>query len=179
MTKIFCALDTPDLVKAKSLAAAISGVSGIGMKLGLEFFSAQGPAGVASIRAAFPNLPIFLDLKYHDIPNTVAQSLRAVVPLGVSFLNLHASGGAEMMKAAKGAVVDEAAKAGVFVPKLLAVTVLTSLDETLLSQVGQALPVEDQVLRLARLTKDCGLDGVVCSAKEISVCARGLGLILS
>jgi orotidine-5'-phosphate decarboxylase len=175
MTKIFCALDTPDLEKAKVLASGLARLSGVGLKLGLEFFSAQGPQGVRLLREGFPDLPIFLDLKFHDIPNTTAQALRAVVPLGVSFLNLHASGGLEMMRAAKDAVADEAVKSGVARPKLLAVTVLTSLDETLLSQVGQALPVEGQVLRLARLTKESGLDGVVCSAKEIAALRGALG----
>lgn len=175
MTKIFCALDTPDQSRATALAQSLSQVAGCGIKLGLEYFSANGAAGVAAIRKAFPDLPLFLDLKYHDIPNTVAQAYRALAGLGVEYINLHAAGGREMMQAANTAIRDEAAKLNVKAPQVLAVTVLTSLDDKNLTEVGQATPAADQVVRLAKLTKDCGLAGIVCSAHEITRIRSELG----
>lgn len=174
MIKVFCSIDTPDLSRAVYLAQAVSG-TGCGIKLGLEFFMSQGPSGIQSMRNACPDIPVFLDLKFHDIPNTVGQALRAVTRLGVQYLNLHAAGGADMMRFALESIHDEAEHLQIDVPDLLAVTVLTSLDENLLQQVGQTGPVEDQVLRLARLTKDCGLAGVVCSGREISLLRQNLG----
>lgn len=174
MTKIFCAIDTPDLSRAISLSGEIS-KAGCGIKLGLEFFSSLGASGVQSIRNAYPDIPIFLDLKFHDIPNTVAGALRAVTRLGVSYLNVHASGGFEMMRAGAEAILDEADKSGLVAPKLLAVTVLTSMDQTALSAVGQSDEVRSQVLRLASLTKESGLAGVVCSGQEISFLRDHLG----
>lgn len=175
MTKIFCALDTPDQSRATALAQSLSQVVGCGIKLGLEYFSANGAAGVNAIRTAFPDLPLFLDLKYHDIPNTVAQAYRALAGLGVEYINLHAAGGREMMQAANTAIRDEAAKLNVKAPQVLAVTVLTSLDDKNLTEVGQATPAADQVVRLAKLTKDCGLAGIVCSAHEITRIRSELG----
>lgn len=157
--KIFCAIDTPDLNQAKSLAKSISG-TGCGIKLGLEFFNAFGPQGVHEIKKIIGDTKLFLDLKYHDIPNTVASAIKAISNIGADYLNVHASGGLEMMKAAKAACASET--------KLLAVTVLTSLDDSNLTAVGQSVPAADQVERLARLTQSAGLDGVVCSAHEIS-----------
>lgn len=157
--KIFCAIDTPDLNHAKSLAKSISG-TGCGIKLGLEFFNAFGPQGIRDIIKEIGGTPVFLDLKYHDIPNTVAGAVKAVSALGVQYLNVHAAGGVEMMKAAKAACAPGT--------KLLAVTVLTSMDDVNLISVGQAVPAADQVERLAKLAHDAGLDGVVCSAHEIS-----------
>lgn len=175
MTKIFCALDTPDQSRATALAQSLSQVVGCGIKLGLEYFSANGAAGVNAIRTAFPDLPLFLDLKYHDIPNTVAQAYLALAGLGVEYINLHAAGGREMMQAANTAIRDEAAKLNVKAPQVLAVTVLTSLDDKNLTEVGQATPAADQVVRLAKLTKDCGLAGIVCSAHEITRIRSELG----
>jgi orotidine-5'-phosphate decarboxylase len=143
---LFVAIDTPSLEQASSLADKLSGIVG-GMKLGLEFFSANGPEGVRAI--ASRGVPIFLDLKFHDIPNTVAGAVRSVLPLAPFMLNIHAGGGAAMMKAA----VAEAAKSSPR-PLVLAVTILTSMDESALRQVGV----------------ESGIDGVVCSAHE----ARGL-----
>jgi orotidine-5'-phosphate decarboxylase len=165
--RIFCAIDTPDIDRALRLAAILAPVSG-SLKLGLEFFNAQGPRGVCAITAAHPDLPLFLDLKYHDIPNTVAQAVRAIVPLRPAYINVHAAGGAAMMKAAVEAARDEAAKRGVPPPRILAVTVLTSLAAVDMAQIGVAGNVEDQVLRLTGLALDSGMDGVVCSAHEIS-----------
>jgi orotidine-5'-phosphate decarboxylase len=169
---ILVALDTTDVTVAKGWARATrDAVAGI--KLGLEFFNAQGPAGVAEVAAL--GAPLFLDLKFHDIPNTVAGAVRAVAPLKPMMLNLHASGGAAMMKAARDAARESAARLGVNPPKLIAVTILTSLDDGDLAAVGQPAGAADQVRRLAALTQECGLDGVVCSAHEIAPLRRDLG----
>ena len=171
---LFCAIDTPDIDRALALSYAIARVSG-SIKLGLEFFNAQGPMGVRSITDACPDLPLFLDLKYHDIPNTVAQAVRAAVHLQPAYLNVHASGGLEMMRAAQQAAVDEADKIGVKAPRMLAVTVLTSMDDATLDSVGQSRPAQDQVLRLAHLTQQAGLAGVVCSSHEVAVLRKECG----
>lgn len=164
---VFVALDTPDLDQAKRLAARLKPHIG-GLKLGLEFFSAHGPSGVRAF-AEF-GLPIFLDLKFHDIPNTVAGAVRAAAGLGVDIINVHAAGGAAMMKAARDAAHSVNPRI-----KVIAVTVLTSLSDADLDSVGQRGPAPDQVLRLATLTRDCGLAGVVCSAHEIALLRRSLG----
>jgi len=131
------------------------------LKLGLEFFVANGPQGV---RAVAGPAPLFLDLKLHDIPNTVAGGVRSACSVNPRFLTIHASGGEAMMRAAA-----EAAKAsGSSRPQLLAITVLTSLDDADLAAVGQASPVRDQARRLAALAQKSGLDGVVCSPHELS-----------
>ena len=169
---VLVALDTTDLAVAKGWARATRDhVAGI--KLGLEFFNARGPAGVAEVAAQ--GAPLFLDLKFHDIPNTVAGAVRAVTPLKPTILNLHASGGAAMMRAARDAAHDTAAKLGVTPPKLIAVTVLTSLSDDDLVEVGQPAGASDQVRRLAALTQACGLDGVVASPHEIAMLRRDLG----
>jgi orotidine-5'-phosphate decarboxylase len=158
---IFCALDTPEVETALSLGRAVGSSVG-GLKLGLEFFAAQGPAGVAALGVL--GLPLFLDLKLHDIPNTVAGALRALRPLKPALINVHAGGGPAMLAAAAEAVHDQ----GAHRPLLLGVTVLTSLDAEDLAQVGVSAPPLDQAVRLARLSKAQGLDGVVCSAREIA-----------
>lgn len=163
---IYVALDTVDLGAAQELAAALHGHVG-GVKLGLEFFNANGLSGVAKI--AETGLPIFLDLKLHDIPNTVAGAVRAVAPLGVAILNVHASGGPAMMRAAHDAAEEAAVKAGMAPPLLIAVTVLTSFEDNDLRSVGQHRPASEQVIRLAQLTQVCGLGGVVCSPKETAL----------
>jgi orotidine-5'-phosphate decarboxylase len=157
------------------MATGLEGLVGA-VKLGKEFFTANGPVGVQ--RVAEVGLPIFLDLKYHDIPNTVAGAVRAAVPLAPFMLNVHAIGGATMMRAA----ADAAAEAGAKRPMVLAVTVLTSLVTADLASVGVFGTVRDQVVRLALLAKDCGLDGVVCSAEEVvalrGACGRDFMLIV-
>jgi orotidine-5'-phosphate decarboxylase len=163
---IFCAVDTADLDTAKTIAGKISG-AGCGIKLGLEFFNGCGPDGVRAIREAYPDIPVFLDLKYHDIPNTVAGAVRAATALGVSYINLHAAGGLSMMQAAKEAATEEATKRGIAPPRILAVTILTSLDEAALDQVGYKSNVTDRVVQMASLSQKAGMDGVVCSAHEI------------
>ena len=158
---IFCALDTTDLDRAVMLAHDLRGAVG-GVKLGLEFFHAHGPAGHERIAAA--GLPIFLDLKLHDIPNTVSGGLRAVLPLRPAIVNVHASGGRDMLRAA----AATAAEAGAGRPMLIAVTVLTSLDDDDLAEIGYAGTSGQQAGRLAELAEICGLDGVVCSPREIA-----------
>lgn len=164
---VFVALDTTDLDYARQLAARVQGDVG-GLKLGLEFFNAHGPDGVKPFLDM--GLPVFLDLKYHDIPNTVAGAARAAATLGVSILNVHAQGGAAMMRAAVDAVKSVSPTT-----RLIAVTMLTSLSDEDLPSVGLTPPVGDQVLRLASLTQQCGLDGVVCSAHEIARLRQELG----
>jgi orotidine-5'-phosphate decarboxylase len=171
---VFCAIDTPDLPHALRLSASLAKATG-SVKLGLEFFNAQGPQGVRAIRAANPGLPLFLDLKFHDIPNTVAQAVRAVTPLGAAYINVHAAGGIAMMKAAREAAQDEAAKHGIAPPRILAVTVLTSLTGDDLKQAGIGCDLESQVARLMENTLGSGLDGVVCSAHEIKILRKKFG----
>jgi orotidine-5'-phosphate decarboxylase len=164
---VYLALDTTDLDYARHLAARVRSDVG-GLKLGLEFFSAHGPEGVKPFVEM--GLPVFLDLKYHDIPNTVAGACRAAARLGVSILNVHAQGGAAMMRAAV-----EAAKSVSPSTRVIAVTMLTSLADDDLPSLGLTPPVADQVLRLAALAQACGLDGVVCSAHEIVRLRKALG----
>jgi len=171
--RIICAIDTEDLERASGLAAALVGRVGA-VKLGLEFFAAHGPAGVRAVAAH--GLPVFLDLKLHDIPNTVAGAVRMALGCAPMMLTLHAAGGAAMMRAAAAAVLRLADAAGVPQrPKLVAVTVLTSFDAGDLAAVGMQGPVEDQVRRLAALAQDCGLDGVVASAHEVAALRRQCG----
>ena len=163
--RIFCAIDTTDLDRAIDLASKLSGVIG-GAKLGKEFFAAHGPQGVQAV--AKVGMPVFLDVKYHDIPNTVAGAIRAVTPMGLKIVNVHAAGGMEMMQRAGDAAREAAAKAGVEAPWVIAVTILTSMDQDDLDDVGLKGPIEDRVVKLAELTQKAGLDGIVCSAQEIT-----------
>jgi len=168
MNPVFCAVDTPDLALAEKLVDSLKGRIG-GVKLGLEFFLAHGVDGYRPI--ATKGLPIFLDVKLHDIPNTVAGAVSSLLPLSPAFMTIHAAGGKAMMRAA----ADAAAKAGNYRPKLLAVTVLTSLDAEDLSAVGQEPDPAKQVLRLALLAKESGMDGCICSPEEISILRKNLG----
>ena len=165
-TGLIAAIDTTDPQRARALASAIAPHCGM-LKLGLEFFLANGGAGVRLI----DDLPVFLDLKLHDIPNTVAGGVRAVLPLAPRLLTLHAAGGAAMIAAARKA----AETAGPARPLLLAVTVLTSLDAEALHATGVAGGPRQQVLRLARLALDHGADGLVCSAHEVAMLRDALG----
>lgn len=166
--RIFCAVDTPKLDDAVMLADLLAGEVGA-IKLGKEFFTAHGPDGVRKIAAC--GHKIFLDLKYHDIPNTVAGAIRAAARLNCAVLTIHASGGPAMLAAAR----DAAAEAGAKRPKVVAVTVLTSLDDNDLAAVGQNGPAAEQVMRLARLAETSGLDGVVCSPHEVAMLRAELG----
>ena len=161
--RIFVALDLTDASEARAFARRLSSQVG-GFKLGLEFFAANGPDAVRAIVEMGVN--VFLDLKFHDIPNTVAGAVRAASATGASILNVHASGGGAMMRAAANAAAEGADLHNLAKPIVAAVTVLTSMDEDDLVAVGQKTQPHDQVLRLARLTKDSGLDGVVCSPEE-------------
>ena len=158
---IFVAIDTPDFERAKAIAARVRNHVG-GIKLGLEFFCANGRHGVREM--AELDLPIFLDLKLHDIPNTVGKAIQALRPLEPAILTVHAAGGRAMMEDAKAA-----APRGT---KVVAVTVLTSLDEADLSTIGMAGTPHDQVERLTALAREAGLDGVVCSGNEVAAAKR-------
>jgi orotidine-5'-phosphate decarboxylase len=166
MTRLIAAIDTTDPERARTLAAAVSPHCGM-LKLGLEFYLANGAAGVRLI----DDLPVFLDLKLHDIPNTVAGGVRAVLPLAPRLLTLHASGGGAMIAAARKA----AEAVGEGRPRLLAVTVLTSLDAEALHATGVAGGPRQQVLRLARLALEHGADGLVCSPHEVAMLRDVLG----
>jgi orotidine-5'-phosphate decarboxylase len=168
---ILCAIDTPDLARARTLVADVRDAVG-GIKLGLEFFTANGPAGVEQVIDG--KTPLFLDLKLHDIPNTVARAVRSAAALEPLLLTLHTAGGPAMMEAAKNAA-DLVASGGKRRVKLLGVTVLTSLDDGDLSAVGQQGPVGEQVRRLALLARDSGLDGVVCAPLEVATLREACG----
>lgn len=169
---IFVALDTPDVDKALALGESLKGKVG-GLKLGLEFFMANGPQAVAQLSAL--DLPIFLDLKLHDIPNTVAGALRSLAPLAPAFITLHAQGGAAMMEAAAKTVKEEADKLGTGRPLLLGVTILTSLDSDDLKAQGGDGDVSAQVERLATLAQSSKIDGIVCSPFEVAAMRNILG----
>jgi orotidine-5'-phosphate decarboxylase len=166
--RILLALDTPDVATAIAQTRAV-GDAIDGIKLGLEFFIANGPAGVASVQRE--GRPLFLDLKLHDIPNTVAGAVRSALSLRPLLLTVHAGGGPKMLRAA----ADTAAAAGPARPLVIAVTVMTSLDDEDLAAVGQKHPVSDQARRLAGLAHAQGCDGVVCSAHEISLLRQDCG----
>jgi orotidine-5'-phosphate decarboxylase len=157
MNPIFVAIDTPSLERAKLLAEQVRANAG-GVKLGLEFFSANGPAGVAAILEL--GLPVFLDVKLHDIPNTVAKAVEALAPLEPAILTVHAAGGRAMLEAAKAAAPAST--------KVVAVTVLTSLDADDLRSIGVPSEPRAQVERLAGLAQSAGLDGIVCSGAEVA-----------
>ena len=159
MSELYCALDTTDLAAAEALAGAL-GNAVDGIKLGLEFFGAHGPRGVA--RLAAQERPVFLDLKLHDIPNTVAGAVRALLPLEPAILTVHAGGGGAMMRTA----AEAASEAGASRPKIVGVTILTSLDAGDLARMGWEMEVSDAVRRLAGEARENGLDGVVCSPHE-------------
>ncbi len=174
---LYVALDTPDVCRAAGLTKDLAGVVD-GFKLGLEFFSHNGPKGVERVFKDIPRFrddegrggKLFLDLKLHDIPNTVAGAVRAALPLEPDLLTLHAAGGAAMMQAAR-----EAAAEATRPLSLLAVTVLTSLDDLDLAKIGQVGPTSEQSMRLTILARECGMDGAVCSPHEISTLRRECG----
>ncbi|QIK79074.1 orotidine-5'-phosphate decarboxylase [Sphingomonas piscis] len=157
MNPIFVAIDTADHGQAMAIAEAVKRSAG-GLKLGLEFFCAHGPAGVATMTAL--GLPIFLDLKLHDIPNTVAKAVAALAPIAPAVLTVHAAGGRTMLEAAKRAAAANT--------KIVAVTVLTSLDEGDLADAGVTGSPAEQVRRLADLARASGVDGIVCSGAEVA-----------
>ncbi len=166
--RIFVALDTTDLDRAVDLSRQLVEYVG-GVKMGKEFLTTFGLAGVRKVAAC--GMPVFLDTKFHDIPNTVASAIRAALPAKPFVINIHASGGRAMMEAARDAV----AEAGANRPLLIAVTVLTSLGDEDLADIGMAGPAEARVVALARLSQQAGLDGVVCSPLEIAAVRAACG----
>lgn len=163
---IICAIDTTDVAIARNLAQSVSNSVGA-IKLGLEFFTANGAAGVAQVAG---DIPLFLDLKFHDIPNTVAGAIRATRNINAFMLTVHTQGGKAMMKAAVQATKDLPNK-----PLVVGVTVLTSLDESDLESIGVRNNIANQVSRLANLAQESGLDGVVCSPHEIEILRKQCG----
>ncbi len=175
--RLAVALDVPDLERARALVGRLAGAPGW-LKVGAELFTAAGPAALDLARR---EARVFLDTKLHDVPNSVAGAVAAATRCGVSMLTLHASGGRAMLSAAREAAERAAAGSGAERPLLVAVTVLTSLSEGELGELGlRAASVEEQVLRLAALARASGLDGVVASAREAALIRRqaGAGLCL-
>ena len=169
--RIVAALDLPDLAAAAELARKLAGHVGM-LKVGLELFVAHGRAAVEAVKTV--SLPVFLDLKLHDIPNTVEAAAREAAGLGAALVTVHASGGAAMIRAARRGL-QAGAKAATSAPKLLAVTVLTSLAEDDLGAIGMSGSPADAASRLARLAVGAGADGVVCSPAEVGLLRRELG----
>ena len=165
---IMLAIDTSSLDEAKSLAVKLKDNIG-GIKLGMEFFNSFGPSGIKAIKDF--DIPIFLDLKLHDIPATVYKTITTLLKLEPAIINVHASGGKEMMMAAAKALKDSGNKN----TKIIAVTILTSLDDNDLYEIGFSGTSNELVLRLAKLAQESGLDGIVCSAKEISTIRENIG----
>lgn len=175
MTKknsIICALDTTDIEEARAITASVRNQVGA-IKLGLEFFTANGSTGVGKLAAE--NLPIFLDLKFHDIPNTVASAIRATAGINTFMMTVHTAGGRAMLQAAIDASMEVAEQTGKERPLIIGVTVLTSMDQDDLTMVGINDNLHDHVLRLADLAQSCRLDGVVCSPYEISLLRQHCG----
>jgi orotidine-5'-phosphate decarboxylase len=168
---IIVALDVPMADAALKLVEQLASVSG-GFKVGSELFTSAGPDIVKKIRAT--GALVFLDLKFHDIPNTVAKAVAAAVQLDVQMLTVHTGGGSEMLKAAEQAAQETAWKLGRPPPLVLGVTVLTSLDSGALREVGSDVNVEFQVRRLAMVATKAGLRGLVCSPLEISALRKTL-----
>ena len=172
MSSILIALDVDRIAQADALVQQLAPHVG-GFKVGKQLFVSEGPAAVAPI--VDRGLRLFLDLKFHDIPNTVAGAVRAGTRLGAWMMTVHASGGHDMLAAARDAAHDEAARASVPRPLIVAVTVLTSLDEARLAEVGASGAVSEQVKRLAVLAHRAGVDGVVASPQEITLIRESCG----
>ena len=161
MSPLFVALDTPDLARARSIATRVRHHVG-GIKLGLEFFAAHGRHGVHEMAAV--GLPIFLDLKLHDIPNTVAKAIQALGDFEPAVLTVHAAGGQAMLEDAKAAASPRT--------KVVGVTMLTSLDASDLAATGVSGTAHDQVSRLTELSRESGIDGIVCSGEEVAAARK-------
>jgi orotidine-5'-phosphate decarboxylase len=170
--KLLVALDVESGERAMHLVNALRGLAG-GFKIGNRLFTSEGPALVRRIVDAGSR--VFLDLKYHDIPNTVEQAVEAAVGTGAWMINVHASGGTAMLQAAAGAARDTSARLGRPAPVMIGVTVLTSMDQEALRAIGVERPVLDQVIALARLTGQAGLHGVVASAQETRAIRQACG----
>lgn len=171
-SRLIVALDFHDMEKVKSLVSALDD-SVTYYKVGMELFYSVGSEVITYLRDA--RKEVFLDLKIHDIPNTAANGLESLARLGASIVNVHASGGLTMMKTAADHLRKQADMLGVAPPKLIAVTVLTSIDESEWKGLGQSAAIETQVVRLAKLAKEAGLDGVVASPKEAKAIRAACG----
>ncbi len=172
MDQLLVALDVEGAGRALELADSLRGVAG-GFKVGSRLFTLEGPSIVRALTERGDR--VFLDLKFHDIPNTVAAAVAAAASLGVWMLNVHASGGRKMMAAAAASARESAHKEGRPPPLVVAVTVLTSMNTAALAESGVAAPVLDQVARLAALAQAAGLDGVVASAQETALIRQTCG----
>jgi orotidine-5'-phosphate decarboxylase len=170
--KILVALDVESGAEALRLADTLRDAVG-GFKIGSRLFTAEGPSIVRALAERGDR--VFLDLKFHDIPNTVSTAVAAATGLGVWMVNVHASGGPAMMRAARAAAHETAAKRNSVPPLVIAVTVLTSMNQAVLSETGVVIELMDQVLRLTELTKEAGLDGVVASPRETAAIRRRCG----
>jgi orotidine-5'-phosphate decarboxylase len=170
--KLLVALDVETGARARALATDLRDIVG-GFKVGSRLFTLEGPSLIHAIVAT--GARVFLDLKFHDIPHTVATAVESAVQTGAWMINVHASGGVPMMRAAASAGREAAARAGMPAPLLIAVTVLTSMDEDTLRATGVDRPMMDQVVTLARMTQDAGLDGVVASPWEIQAIRAACG----
>lgn len=172
MNPILVALDVESAAKAVELANVLRGSVG-GFKIGKQLFTAAGPAMVRELTSRGDR--VFLDLKFHDIPNTVAGAVQSAVTTGAWMVNVHCSGGSAMMKAAAEAATKAAAKLSQQRPLVIGVTVLTSMTDAALKEIGVETPMLDQVVRLATLAKSSGLDGVVASPQEVRAIRRACG----
>jgi orotidine-5'-phosphate decarboxylase len=172
VNRILVALDVDSRAKALALADTLRG-SVAGFKIGKQLFTAEGPDIVRALTARGDR--VFLDLKFHDIPNTVAGAVTSAAATGAWMVNVHASGGTAMMRAAAAAARAAADKSGGTRPLVIGVTVLTSMNEAGLAEVGTSRPVLDQVVHLALLAKSAGLDGVVASPQEIAAIRQACG----
>lgn len=170
---IICAIDTIEVEEANELVPLIRSHVGA-IKLGLEFFTANGSAGVRKL--AHHKVPVFLDLKFHDIPNTVSRAIKATAGIDTFMMTVHTSGGRAMLKAAIDASMEVSVLTGKERPQVIGVTVLTSLDQADISMIGINDNLNDQVARLADLAQSCGLDGVVCSPYEITALRKQCGV---
>jgi orotidine-5'-phosphate decarboxylase len=170
--KIICAIDTIDVEKARLLVGEVAPYIGA-IKVGLEFFVANGASGVAQLNSF--GLPIFLDLKFHDIPNTVAKAIVATAGINSFMMTVHASGGQAMLRAAIDSSMRVAEMTGKDRPYIIGVTTLTSMDQSDLYMTGVRDNLHDHVRRLADLADSAGLDGVVCSSYEIEMLRAELG----
>jgi len=172
MDQFLVALDVDTVAEARALANTLRGAVG-GFKIGSRLFTSEGPPFVEELAGHGDR--VFLDLKFHDIPTTVAGAVAAATRLGVWMLNVHAAGGAAMMRAARTAAHDEAARRSQPFPLVIAVTMLTSLDDQALAEIGMHDAMATQVGRLAALAEAAGLDGVVASPHEIDIIRRRVG----
>ena len=178
MGQLLVALDVDSGTRALELATELRDLAG-GFKIGSRLFTTEGPDLVR--RVVGSGAPVFLDLKFHDIPNTVAQAVEAAVSTGVWMLNVHATGGVPMMQAAARAATEAAAKDERRRPIVIGVTVLTSMDDATLASIGVQRPLLEQVVTLARMAQDAGLDGVVASPQETAAiraaCGRDFSIV--